>query len=120
VRAEEIQSDPVPRRPHREAWNSFNSEQVADLEIAVKMGAVSVRVLLWADRWVWVDARQYGTRRKGGWVWSKTLEGRFVASGGAGVLVATLEASMSLYAAQPATEIARIWERHLAVGPQRL
>ena len=54
----------------------FNPEQGADLEIELRNRPLSVRLWVWSDRWVWLDAREYGTRRKGGWVWSKTVDGR--------------------------------------------
>ena len=56
--------------------------------------SVSLRLAVWDDRWVWVDARRSS---KSGWVWESTTEGRFVSAGGARDLVAHAEETLSAF-----------------------
>jgi hypothetical protein len=75
---------------------------------------ISIRLIVWGDRWVWIDARRSS---KSGWVWESTNEGRFISEGGARDLVTYAEATLSaahLPAADVARAIAAIWSKSLA------
>ena len=91
-----------------------------DVTIAYRIeGArIELRLHVWADRWVWVDARRGS---KTGWVWEFTDEGRFVSPGGAQDLVRraedTIDASY-LSAVDVSPAMSKIWSKHLARGPR--
>ena len=80
---------------------------------------VQLRVQVWGDRWVWVDASRYS---KSGWVWEFTSEGRFVSPNGARSLVEHAEAMIIASHKKPAAEVPQamhdIWSKSLAVGPR--
>ena len=79
---------------------------------------VSMRLKVWADRWVWFDAR---CASKLGWVWSHTAEGRFISDNGARDLVARAEKAMDashLEIKKVEAEMERIWSTNLATGPR--
>jgi hypothetical protein len=91
-----------------------------DLEIShrIQGSLISVRLVAWGDRWVWVDARKGG---KSGWVWFKTIEGRFIGPNGAQDLMRRLEATLDVSHQQdPQAHIEEIWSSCLAQGPKRL
>jgi hypothetical protein len=80
----------------------------------VERAKVSLRVEVWDDRWVWVDARRSS---KSGWVWESTIKGRFVSPGGARDVVAFAEQTLSaanLPAAEVPRAISAIWSQCLA------
>jgi hypothetical protein len=78
-----------------------------------------VRVFVWEDRWVWVDARsRVGSK---GWAWEFTTQGRAAGGVDGRGLVQALEASIS--AASPvepdnAGALGAVWEPVLAAGPR--
>jgi hypothetical protein len=87
------------------------------LDVSIQLRKVQVRLIVWGDRWVWIDARQ---RSKTGWVWETTLQGRLLGDQLARLLVAkiqeTMKVAVSYNQAVPA-QIEKLWKGHLAVGP---
>lgn len=81
---------------------------------------VTLRMNVWADRWVWIDAR---CSTKQGWLWEFTDEGRFISKNGARALVQcaekTIDASF-LPARDAPSVISKVWSTCLASGPRPL
>lgn len=93
----------------------LSDEEPDKLEITGKLGRTNLRLFVWEDRWVFVDAR---TPMKGdGWAWESTHEGRLTA-GDAQVLVNALEASIAAASGQSSDEFERVWKPLLATGPR--
>ena len=93
-----------------------------DVEIAQRTatGLLRVRLKVWDDRWVRVDA---GFLQKHRWVWECAFEGRFLAKEGARDLVRKIEETRSIGGSEDPTvslEIGRLWKSNLAKGPTRL
>lgn len=89
-----------------------------DLGYRVLGQVVQLHLVVWADRWLFVDARQ---RTKNGWAWSFTIEGRFLASEGARDFVRRIEDTVHASRASE-TELSermvRIWAPFVAQGPR--
>jgi hypothetical protein len=117
-RGAEIECGPV-----KEIVNGVESERSrVDIEIAYRVDAarVKLRLHVWGDRWVWVDARR---QSKAGWVWEFTMDGRFISPQGARDLVARAEATISashLPQAELLTTMSSLWSKCLASGPKRI
>jgi hypothetical protein len=91
-----------------------------DIDISHRVASRSVlcRLIVWDDRWVWVDVRRSS---KSGWVWSTTIEGRFVGAGGAREVVQNIEKTIDAAWRPDETagqEVERIWTASLARGPK--
>ena len=90
------------------------------IQLRVDGRSVIVRVHVWPDRWVWIDARH---SVHGGWRWQFTTQGRFVNVGGARALVSNVE-KMLRTAQRPAAEVAdamqAIWDGSLLSGARRI
>jgi hypothetical protein len=87
-----------------------------DVSIAHRGTRASIRLVVWGDRWVWVDARRYS---KVGWVWKCRSEGWFVSQDGAPAVVAHVEETLSacrLPTAEVPGAISEIWAKCLSVG----
>jgi hypothetical protein len=110
---------PVECTPVKEIVDGRESEigrTDVRIEFRVDRARITLRLQVWGDRWVWVDARRSA---KFGWVWESTSEGRFVSPGGARDLVAHVEETLSaahLPIADVPRAISAIWSRCLAVG----
>jgi hypothetical protein len=79
-----------------------------------------VRLLVWPDRWIWIDARQSS---KAGWIWQFTTEGRLRGGLPAATLSQALEDSLAAaHAGSQASseELRKLWEPLLARGPQAM
>lgn len=77
----------------------------------------TLRMHVWPDRWVWVDARELSKR---GWVWAWTYEGRLLGDRSGRDLVATLENSYHGLSNMDGTrthELTALWKPLLARGP---
>jgi hypothetical protein len=77
-----------------------------------------VRLFVWPDRWIWIDARKSS---KNGWVWQFTMDGRLAGGLAAEDLIKALEGSIS--ASQPVKDAAekgldKLWKPLLAQGPR--
>jgi hypothetical protein len=103
----------------KEIENGVESS-VGRLDITVQMRRkVQVRLIVWGDRWIWVDARQIA---KLGWLWESTLQGRLLGDHLAKLLVAKIQETISAvqsYDQSVPGQIERIWKTHLAAGPAR-
>lgn len=78
----------------------------------------NIRVYIWDDRWIWIDARRSA---KSGWAWQFTSEGRFLPIHDARMLVALTEKTLSagyLSEGNVATALSELWQRFLASGPR--
>lgn len=79
----------------------------------------ALRLFLWGDRWIWVDARSL--KKGDGWTWHFTHEGRAVGGLTGRQIVEALEASIA--ASSPVhnnhTELLeQVWRPILALGPR--
>lgn len=79
----------------------------------------ALRLFLWGDRWIWVDARSL--KKGDGWTWHFTHEGRAVGGLTGRQIVEALEASIS--ASSPAHGnhaelLEQVWHPILALGPR--
>lgn len=91
-----------------------------DVSYRISASAVRIRLIVWSDRWIWIDVRR---RAKLGWAWEVTAEGRFLSEQGARDLIRRLEETIDVTwsaDAQIASLVERIWKPHLAHGPKRL
>jgi hypothetical protein len=87
-----------------------------DIGYRVEALPVQLRLAIWDDRWIWLDARRGG---KAGWTWHTTLEGRFVSREGAKGLVRQIEATVDAsFELEPSRLIAKIWKAALTLGPR--
>jgi hypothetical protein len=89
-----------------------------DIGFRVDGARIFLRIHIWDDRWVWIDARRSS---KSGWVWEFTREGRFTSPAGARGVVANAEATMDaafLSADQVPNAMSAIWSKSLATGPR--
>ena len=91
-----------------------------DIDISYRVASLMVlcRLIVWNDRWVWVDVRR---RSKQGWLWAATVEGRFIAAEGAREIVQNIERTIDVASSAPETvvhEVERIWKPCLAQGPK--
>lgn len=86
------------------------------VEIACDVAmARKLRLFIWNDLWVFIDART--PTKSSGWAWEFTHEGRF-AAGEARALVEALEDSIDAAAAQSSEDLERVWKPLLASGPR--
>jgi hypothetical protein len=92
-----------------------SDEEFEKLEIVTDVGAVRLRLFIWDDRWVVVDARV--ATKSSGWAWEFTAQGRLVGNE-ARTLVGALEASVDAAAAHSSDDMERVWKSLLATGPR--
>jgi hypothetical protein len=79
-----------------------------------------IRVNVWADRWISVDAREPSPKGVKGWLWEWTTEGRLMGGLGGKEIVQALEAGISsLYQIDKdrVHKFDEIWRPILARGP---
>jgi hypothetical protein len=82
----------------------------------ITSNSVRIKLVIWADRWVWVDAREPSRQ---GWRWFRTFDGRLAGGqSGADLLRAIEEFAVSLPGNTDDLAIAeRIWSKILLKGP---
>jgi hypothetical protein len=84
-----------------------------------RMGkAPVVRLFIWSDRWVWIDAREAS---KLGWRWQWTDEGRTLTATVGQTMVQAFEESLAAIWGEPRDieqRLHAIWKPLLATGPQ--
>jgi hypothetical protein len=101
----------------KEIENGVESS-VGRMDITIQLRKAQMRLIVWGDRWVWLDARQ---KSKSGWVWEATSQGRLLGEHPAKLLVTkiqeTISAAQSFNPGVP-SQIEQIWKVHLAVGPR--
>lgn len=94
-----------------------DGDQQEKLEICCDVGVrEKVRLFLWDDRWVFVDAR--APTKDSGWAWEFTNQGRLGGGSDARALVQAFEQSIDAAADQSADGLARVWTPLLASGPR--
>ena len=91
-----------------------------DVEISHETftGLIRLRLKVWGDRWVCVDA---GFLQKRRWAWESALQGRFVGQDGGRGLVRMIEETMSVSRSADSAVpnlIEEVWEKSLAKGPK--
>lgn len=87
------------------------------LEICCEVGArEKIRLFLWDDRWVFVDART--PTKDSGWKWEFTHQGRLGGGSVGRALVQAFEQSIEAAADQSADGLGRVWMPLLASGPR--
>lgn len=99
-----------------------DGEELEKLEVECGLPGrerTTVRLFVWEDRWVWVDARSM-VDRKQGWAWEFSAEGRAAGGADGRRLVEALEASIA--AASPVEDdnaaiLRGLWKPLLAAGP---
>ena len=91
------------------------SEEREKLEITCEGNAQKLRLFLWDDRWVFVDAR---ISSKQGWAWEFTYQGRWMGIADARVLVAALEQSIEASSLGDSAKLEGVWRPLLAQGPR--
>jgi hypothetical protein len=96
--------------------------QRLDIDVSYRISAapVRVRLIVWSDRWLWIDARRSASE---GWAWEVTMDGRFLSAERARALIQLLEDTISATRANDGSvpaALERIWKPHLALGPRRL
>jgi len=92
------------------------SSNTKKLEITITpCSRVVIRLFVWDDRWVWIDARRSS---KNGWLFEWTSSGR-VLQESARNLVSTLEQSISYAVASEDNKLNNIWDKMLHRGPRR-
>ncbi|MFO1187500.1 MAG: hypothetical protein U1E87_08660 [Alphaproteobacteria bacterium] len=78
-----------------------------------------LRLFVWSDRWVWVDARELG---KTGWKWECTLEGKLLGRFGGRDLIEAAENSYThcpfCTSTESVEDVKAIWQSMLATGPK--
>lgn len=74
----------------------------------------SLRMFVWEDRWILVDARR--PIKKEGWAWVYTSEGRTTVDGR--TIVEGLEASIEAASLQSVETFERVWQPMIATGPR--
>lgn len=92
-----------------------DSEEREKLEITCEWNAKKLRLFLWDDRWVFIDARMSS---KQGWAWEFTHQGRLMGIADARVLVAALEQSIEASSLGDSATLEGLWSRLLAQGPR--
>jgi hypothetical protein len=85
------------------------------LEVSCEALGPRLRLFVWQDRWVFVDAR---TPTKEGWAWEFTTQGRLVGGVEARALVAALEATIEASFLESSAALERVWTPLLATGPR--
>lgn len=90
------------------------SEEREKLEIACTGPAL--RLFLWDDRWVFVDARTLAKHQ--GWTWEFTYQGRLAGGVDARRLVAALEETIEAVTFQSTARLEQLWKPLLASGPR--
>jgi hypothetical protein len=96
-----------------------NSER---LEIECRAsGKRTVRLFLWSERLLWIDARE--PVKNAGWAWTFTDEGRLLGTYDAHAVIDALERTLALTYELTAADVPRlaaIWKPMLAKGPQAI
>jgi hypothetical protein len=90
------------------------------LQLRVDGRSVLIRLHIWPDHWMWIDARH---SVRGGWRWEFSAEGRFLPAPGPRALVAKVEQMLRaahLPAPQVPDAMHAIWQRSLGAGMRRM
>jgi len=98
------------------------SEDREKLEIECEFRSpqhTALRLFLWGDRWIWVDARSL--KKGDGWTWQFNREGRAVGGLTGRRIIEALEASIA--ASSPVNSdnaklLQDVWQPILALGPR--
>ena len=105
-----------------EVGDQTNSEKIEiGIRTSQSRNSIRIRVYLWDDRWLWVDARK---SKKEGWDWEYTSEGRFSNSVSVRELMLSLKSfckdSESFNVNNVAVLANTYWGKVIAKGPQKI
>jgi hypothetical protein len=97
--------------------DKFSGMELANLTLQklISPKSKTIRMKVWSDRWVWVDARESS---KTGWQWKFSAEGRFPGNARWEDLVYSLEETGAVLSDSEKENIEKIWSRILAKGPR--
>jgi len=110
-RKTDISIERVIERVNGDEWEKL------EIECPFYGTTTRLRVHIWDDRWIHIDARRSS---KAGWVWQFTTKGRLLGSHSARDLVALFEESLSAghWDEQAPGKLTALWDPVLAKGPQ--
>lgn len=92
-----------------------HAQEHEKLEIVSEVGRARLRLFVWDDRWVFVDAR--APTKRDGWAWEFSYEGRLVGDD-ARALICAFEESIDAAHTQSGEAMERVWKPLLAAGPR--
>lgn len=92
----------------------ISADEHEKLEISSVVGTAQLRLFVWDDRWVFVDARI--PTKSDGWSWEFSYEGRLVGDE-ARALIEAFEDSIEAAAMQSGERLELVWKPLLAGGP---
>jgi hypothetical protein len=92
------------------------AEEQEKLEISAEVGAARLRLFVWDDRWVFIDARI--PTKTSGWEWEFSYQGRLVGDD-TRALFGGFEQSIDAVAAQSDEALDNVWRPLLAAGPRQ-
>ena len=92
-----------------------DSQEREKVEITCEGHGQKLRLFLWDDRWVFIDARMPSKR---GWAWEFTYQGRLIGAADARSLVGALEQSIDASTLGDTAALERVWRPLLAAGPR--
>jgi hypothetical protein len=93
------------------------NRETLELNLGAGRGRPRMRIVIWHERWIWVDAR---VAAKQGWVWKWSYNGRLVGGKSGPNLVAAFEdtlAQLPHIDDSNTQELTAIWKPLLARGP---
>ena len=93
----------------------MSAEEHEKLEVTSDVGMARLRLFVWDDRWVFIDART--PTKNSGWEWEFTCQGRLIGEEAA-ALIRAFEASVDAAASQSSEALQRVWKPLLASGPR--
>lgn len=89
------------------------------LEISLQDYSALLRAFIWEDRWVWIDFREPGLGRAGGWRREWTFDGRLLPVHDGRALVEALEQTLAAASMKEGVSaLSDIWKSLVAQGPK--
>jgi len=100
-----------------EGVEGFDAKAELTLRKSRSHKSITVRLNVWPDRWVWVDAREASDK---GWLWSFNEEGRLAGGKNWSDVIRCAEAMAEIFTAgvdNGAKKAGEIWRKTLVKGP---
>ena len=92
-----------------------SADEREKLEISSSVGAARLRLFVWEDRWVFIDART--PTKASGWAWEFNYQGRLLGDE-AHALIHAFEQSIDAATIQSGEALGGVWKPLLATGPR--